>query len=228
MSIKKAVLFDLDGTLIDTAPDFIRIIKSLCGQHAMPTPSDTAIREQVSAGARAMVKLMFNNPTLPDDDADLLNFRLLFLDEYEKNICIDSRLFDGLAPLLSFLESHSVKWGIVTNKPKYLAQKLLVQLGLSARCQVLICPDDVKNPKPDPESLWLACETLGLVAKDCLYVGDHRRDIEAGRRAGMTTVIASYGYIPPEDKNLRDWGADVIVESPADLRAYCEEWLKTD
>lgn len=220
----QAVLFDLDGTLIDTAPDFIRIIKALCQTHHLKTPSDSAIREQVSAGARAMVKLMFDNPNLPDDDKALLNFRQLFLDEYENNICIDSQLFDGLDDLLLFLEKNGIKWGIVTNKPKYLAQSLLEKLNLDKRCQVLICPDDVKNPKPDPESLLLACDILKVTPENCLYIGDHRRDIEAGKSAKMTTVIASYGYIPPDDKNLNDWGADKVIDTPDELLAYCQSF----
>lgn len=219
----QAILFDLDGTLIDTAPDFIRIIKSLCKKHNLKTPSDTAIREQVSAGARAMVKLMFNNPNLPDDDTELLNFRQLFLDEYEQNICIDSQLFDGLNDLLLFLENNNIKWGIVTNKPKYLAQSLLEKLNLDKRCQVLICPDDVKNPKPDPESLLLACDILKVTPENCLYIGDHRRDIVAGNLAKMTTIIASYGYIPPNDKDLNDWGADKVIDTPDELFQYIRD-----
>lgn len=221
----QAVLFDLDGTLIDTAPDFIRIIKLLCQTHHMQAPSDSAIREQVSAGARAMVKLMFDNPNLPDDDARLLSFRQIFLDEYEKHICIDSQLFDGLNDLLLFLEAQNIKWGIVTNKPKYLAQALLEKLNLDNRCQVLICPDDVKHPKPNPESLLLACDILQVAPKNCLYVGDHRRDIEAGNLANMTTVIASYGYIPPDDKDLDTWEADNIIHTPAELLSYCQSFV---
>ncbi len=223
----QAILFDLDGTLIDTAPDFIRIIKDMCDKYQHPCPSDEAIRSQVSAGARAMVKLIFGELSLVnDDDPTLLAYRQEFLDLYEKDICIDSRLFDGLDEFLANLESQSIAWGIVTNKPRYLAMNLLAKLNLDKRCSVLICPDDVKHTKPDPEGLLLACQILAVNPKDCLYIGDHIRDIQAGKRASMTTVAAGFGYIAPDDVAIDDWGADKVVDSPAQLIEYCQAWLK--
>ena len=126
-----AVLFDLDGTLIDTAPDFIRIIKLMCAKHNHPCPTDTAIREQVSAGARAMVRLMFGDElaNMADTDERMLAYRQEFLDLYEQDICVDSRLFDGLDVLLDALENKGVAWGIVTNKPRYLAEQKLHLCG---------------------------------------------------------------------------------------------------
>lgn len=215
----QAVLFDLDGTLIDTAPDFIRIIKTMCQKHNHPVPSDEAIREQVSAGARAMVKLMFGEKlqNVSDDNPQLLAYRQEFLDTYEADICVDSRLFDGLDDLLVTLESQGIPWGIVTNKPRYLAEILLDKLSLTERCSVLVCPDDVTNTKPDPEPMYLACQKLGVNPTDCVYVGDHIRDIQAGNNAGMVTILAGYGYIPPEDKALESWQADVIIHSTKEL-----------
>ncbi|WP_394261787.1 HAD family hydrolase [Moraxella boevrei] len=224
----QSILFDLDGTLIDTAPDFIRIIKVLCEKYNHIVPSDDAIREQVSAGARAMVKLMFGDElaNVSDNDPQLLAYRQEFLDSYEADICVESRLFDGLDELLLHLENHGVLWGIVTNKPRYLAEKLLQKLHLDKRCSVLVCPDDVKNTKPDPEPMFLAVERLNetfgvnLTAKNCVYIGDHPRDIEAGKRANMRTIVAGYGYIPPEDTEFYAWGADMVVSSVDELSNY--------
>lgn len=226
----QAILFDLDGTLIDTAPDFIRIIKQLCHHHQYQVPSDDAIRAQVSAGARAMVQLILDHNAhsigeLSDDNPKLIQYRQAFLDLYAQEICVDSCLFDGLDEFLQAIERRHIPWGIVTNKPKYLAISLLDKLNLSHRCAVLICPDDVKYAKPDPEGLLLASQLLNIPPKHCLYIGDHPRDIEAGRRADMSTVIAGFGYIPPDDKALINWGADKIVYSSDELIAYCQDWL---
>lgn len=227
----KAVLFDLDGTLIDTAPDFIRIIRAMCQKYELAIPHDTAIREQVSAGARAMVKLMFGElAQVADDDPKLLAYRQEFLDTYEADICVDSRLFDGLDDLLKLLENKGIFWGIVTNKPRYLTEILLEKLNLTDRCSVLVCPDDVKNSKPDPEPMFLAVDKLNqafdvnIHAENCVYVGDHIRDIQAGKSANMRTIVAGYGYIPPQDKDLSAWGADEIVQDVAGL-VFCLQKL---
>lgn len=224
----QAVLFDLDGTLIDTAPDFIRIIKVMCDKHHHLAPSDEAIREQVSAGARAMVKLMFGElAEVSDNDPKLLAYRQEFLDTYEADICVDSQLFSGLDGLLHELESNGMPWGIVTNKPRYLAEILLDKLDLTKRCSVLVCPDDVTHTKPDPEPMFLACQKLSeqsnvaIKPEHCIYVGDHIRDIQAGNNAGMITILASYGYIPPADQaDLQAWQADVITHNPSELVSY--------
>lgn len=218
MTKLNAVLFDLDGTLIDTAPDFIRIIKLMCAKHNHPCPTDTAIREQVSAGARAMVRLMFGDELMnvAGTDERMLAYRQEFLDLYEQDICVDSRLFDGLDSLLDTLENKGVAWGIVTNKPRYLAENLLDKLDLTDRCAVLVCPDDVANTKPDPEPMFLACKKLNIDPKNCIYVGDHIRDIQAGRVSGMMTVAVGFGYIVP-DENPHEWGADKVVDTPDEL-----------
>ena len=218
----KAVLFDLDGTLIDTAADFVRIIGKMSLENNWQAPPETDIREQVSAGASAMVQLMLrHNDQLEVGEDELLNFRQQFLDNYEADICVDSCLFDSLDAVLADLESKGVPWGIVTNKPRYLAEKLLNKMQLDERCAALVCPDDVSRSKPDPEPMYMALEKLGIprgAAGSVLYVGDHIRDIEAGNAAGMPTILAAYGYIPPEDqKTLKKWGADYIVETPEQL-----------
>lgn len=218
----KAVLFDLDGTLIDTAADFVRIIGKMSRENDWQVPPEAQIREQVSAGASAMVKLMLrHNDQLEVGEEALLDFRQQFLDDYEAEICIDSCVFAELNQVLAVLEEKGVPWGIVTNKPRYLAEQLLAKMALDERCAVLICPDDVSRPKPDPEPMYMALEKLSIPrgAAGCvLYIGDHIRDIEAGNAAGMPTILAAYGYIPAEDqKNLKAWGADYIVDTPKQL-----------
>ncbi|MBH0095009.1 HAD-IA family hydrolase [Psychrobacter sp. NZS113] len=218
----KAVLFDLDGTLIDTAADFVRIIGKMSIENNWQAPPETEIREQVSAGASAMVQLMLrHNEQLDVSEETLLDFRQQFLDDYEADICVDSCVFAELEEVLTDLEAKSVPWGIVTNKPRYLAEKLLSTMQLDERCAVLVCPEDVSRSKPDPEPMYMALEKLGIPrgASGCvIYVGDHIRDIESGNAAGMPTILAAYGYIPPEDqKNLKKWGADYITETPEQL-----------
>lgn len=218
----KAVLFDLDGTLIDTATDFVRIIGKMSRENGWQAPPEAEIREQVSAGASAMVRLMLSyNDQLELSEDILLGFRQQFLDDYEADICVDSCVFAELEEVLTTLEEKGVPWGIVTNKPRYLAEQLLSKMALDQRCAVLICPDDVSRTKPDPEPMYMALEKLSIPrgAAGCvLYVGDHIRDIEAGKAAGMPTILASYGYIPAEDqKNLKAWGADYIVDTPKQL-----------
>lgn len=218
----KAVLFDLDGTLIDTAADFVRIIGKMSAENHWQAPPEHEIREQVSAGASAMVQLMLRyNEQLEVSDDELQAFRQQFLDDYEADICVDSRLFDSLDEVLTTLEKDNIPWGIVTNKPRYLAEQLLSVMQLDERCAVLVCPEDVPRTKPDPEPMYFALEKLGIprgAAASVLYAGDHIRDIEAGKAAGMPTILAAYGYIPPEDqKRLKKWGADYIVETPEEL-----------
>ncbi|WP_201577409.1 MULTISPECIES: HAD family hydrolase [Psychrobacter] len=218
----KAVLFDLDGTLIDTAADFVRIIAKMSRENDWQAPPEALIREQVSAGASSMVKLMLhqNGQDSVSEEA-LLGFRQQFLDDYEAEICVDSCVFSELEEVLTTLEKKGVPWGIVTNKPRYLAEQLLQKMQLDERCAALVCPEDVSRPKPDPEPMYMALEKLGIPrgAAGCvLYVGDHIRDIDAGNAAGMSTILAAYGYIPPQDqKNLKKWGADYITDTPEQL-----------
>lgn len=215
---KRGVFFDLDGTLVDTAPDFIAVIEQMCAEKNRPCPPKDAIRAQVSAGAGAMVRLLFAQQP-PPSQSDLLAYRLEFLRRYQDNICRYSRLFDGLEDLLAALEARGVAWGVVTNKPRDLSRLLLKKLGLLDRCAALVCPEDVKNPKPDPEGLLLACQKTQLAPADCLYIGDHIRDIQAAKQANVPSAIAAFGYIPPEDGDLAAWGADAIAYDPRQLAA---------
>ena len=213
----KAVLFDLDGTLIDTAADFIRIIQDMCRDKQCDVVAADLIRTQVSEGARAMVKLVY--PELDVEDPVFLAHRQRFLDVYGNDIAVETDLFEGMYPLLETLESQNIPWGIVTNKPRWLSEALLKALNLTERCAVLVCPEDVSKTKPDPEPMYLAAKRIQIQPEDCIYVGDHPRDIDAGRHAHMYTILAAYGYLPLQHKDdLTAWQADCIVNTVAELQ----------
>lgn len=216
-----AVLFDLDGTLIDTAPDFIYIVNQLLAQENKPPLPDTVIRNCVSNGARALITLAFGLPTT-HHQFEPLRARLLHL--YDEHIAVASQLFEGMNECLELIQAHGIPWGIVTNKPSRFTDPLLENLALNHRSAVTICPDHVKNTKPDPEPLFKACELINVEPTQCLYVGDHVRDIEAGNNAGMTTVTALYGYISAEDTPLQ-WNANHVVDSTEALTALLKTAL---
>ena len=220
----KAVLFDLDGTLIDTAADFIRIIQSMCREQQRPVVDADSIRSQVSEGARAMVKLVY--PELAIDDATFLAHRQDFLDRYGQQIVVETDLFEGMYPLLHMLEQHQIPWGIVTNKPRNLSESLLEALDLQQRCSVLVCPDDVTHAKPHPEPMFLAAKQLQIDPEQIIYVGDHPRDIEAGRNADMYTILAAYGYLPEQHRDdLQAWQADCIIDTVQQLHHVLQQQL---
>lgn len=208
-----AVLFDLDGTLIDTAPDFIRCLNLLRSLHGLKALPAEQIRRSVSNGARAMVRIGFG---LEPDHPDYITRHTEFLDLYETGVAVETTLFDGMNQILQALESRQIPWGIVTNKPVRFAAPLINALGLSERCAVVVCPDHVAQRKPHPEALFLACNQIGAVPDQAIYVGDHERDIKAGRNAGMKTIAVRYGYIEqPESVDL--WQADIIADTVSDL-----------
>ncbi|MCO8042709.1 HAD-IA family hydrolase [Acinetobacter bohemicus] len=218
----KAVLFDLDGTLIDTAADFIRIIQQMCHEAGRPLVDAELIRAQVSEGARAMVKLVY--PELQVEDPLLQQHRQRFLDSYGAEIAVDTDLFAGMYALLEELEEHEIPWGIVTNKPRWLSEALLKALNLTERCAVLVCPEDVTRTKPDPEPMYLAAQQINIAPEDCIYVGDHPRDIDAGRHARMYTILAAYGYLPLQYKDdLTAWQADYIVNDVPELHQHIQK-----
>lgn len=210
----QSVLFDLDGTLVDTAPDFIRVLNQLRECYDRPALPHDIIRAVVSAGARAMVQTGF--PEHPVDSPEFTRIRQEFLDLYAQGLADESRLFDGMADVLAKLEARGVPWGVVTNKPRVYSEPLLAGLQLDRRCRVLVCPDDVSRTKPDPEPLFLACRQLQVEPSRSVYVGDHVRDIEAGRNAGMPTVAAGWGYIV-QGEDPRDWRADHLLWNVNDL-----------
>jgi len=208
-----AVLFDLDGTLLDTAPDFHWTLNALLAEEGRPAMDFDTLRRHVSAGARAMVKAGFEL-TLDDPEFDRLHQRMLAL--YESHLDVDTALFEGLDTLLSTLEQAGIPWGIVTNKPQRYTTPLMKGLQLDSRAGSVVCPDQVNLRKPDPESLLLACRELNARPEYCVYVGDHIRDIEAGRRAGMRTIAAAYGYIDADD-SVASWKADHTITHGSEL-----------
>lgn len=206
-----AVLFDLDGTLLDTAPDFVVVVNQLRAEHGRPPLPFDVIRATVSHGARALVRLAFD--IIEEDPAfELLCQRLLVL--YEAQIPGRTAPFPGMPQLITALDAHGVRWGVVTNKPHYLAEPLLAHSPLAPPAAVLVCPDHVTRTKPDAEPLLLACTRIGCRTDEAVYVGDHARDIEAGRNAGMLTIAATYGYLEPGE-DVRAWRADYEAGSVA-------------
>ena len=217
----RAVLFDMDGTLLDTAPDFIAICQAMLAERGLPPVTDKLIRDEISGGAKAMVAATF---ALSPDSEGFEALRLEFLERYQRDCAVHSKLFDGMEELLADIEKANLIWGVVTNKPVRFAQPIMDQLGLSQRSALLICPDHVTRSKPDPEPLILACKMLDLDPASVLFVGDDLRDIESGRDAGTKTAAVRYGYIHPND-NPDHWGADVVVDHPLELRKVLDNAL---
>ena len=206
------VLFDLDGTLVDTAPDMVRALHAIQRAHDRE-PADYELgRSNVSHGAMGLLRIGF-----PDLDVDERKTLVpAFIETYKQALCIETRVFVGLEGLLGELEAGSRSWGVVTNKPGHLTNPLLEALGLLERSVATVSGDTLPLRKPDPAPLLHAAEIAGVDPSECLYVGDALRDIEAGRRAGMGTIVAGYGYIPA-DENPASWDADVIARDTLEL-----------
>lgn len=217
----RAVLFDMDGTLLDTAPDFIAVAQAMRLARGLDRIPDQQVRDVVSGGARAMVLSAFDVDPLSDEFEAL---RLEFLARYQDHCAVESRLYDGMTELLVEIEKSNLIWGVVTNKPLRFAEPIMYQLGLSSRSAVLVCPDHVSKSKPDPEPMLLACNQLDLDPSRVLFVGDDLRDIESGRAAGSRTAAVRYGYIHPDD-DPDTWGADVVVNHPLELRAVIDRTI---
>lgn len=207
----KAILFDLDGTLVDSAPDFESVVNSLRVDEGLAPLPYQAIREQVSNGGVALACIAFE---VTPEDPEIMACRQRVLDRYQENIGNHSGYFAGFEQVLSTLEQQQIQWGIVTNKPRLYAELLVERLGIHA--PVMVCPDDVVNKKPHPEPLFKAASALGVAAEDCWYVGDHARDIESAIAAKMPSVAALFGYIEPHI-DPKDWHADYYIDSPLKL-----------
>jgi len=208
-----AILFDLDGTLVDTAADFVLVLNSQRQKYDFPPLPAQIIRDTVSNGARALTKLAFGGES---GQSEFEKKRLELLELYAEKVGNEAQLFCGMEDVLKYYESLNIPWGIVTNKPKRFTDILLNKLALNLRSSVTLCPDDVVKAKPDPESLFLACERLNCKPERTIYVGDHERDIIAGKAASMKTVAALYGYILYIEK-VSDWQADYKIDHPSEL-----------
>jgi len=210
------VLFDLDGTLLDTAPDLAAALNATLQLNERVALPFKTIRPVVSHGGRALIELGFGiDPQHPEFEA----LRKQLLDFYEANIAVHTMLFPGMAEVLDELEKRGIHWGIVTNKPGWLTDPLLDALDLSPRATCVVSGDTLKERKPHPAPLLHACKLAGCQPEQTLYVGDAERDIEAGRNAGMHTLVALFGYLMEHDRP-QDWGADALVEQPADILQY--------
>jgi len=213
MSTIKTVLFDLDGTLIDTAPDMAAALDDLCREEDQMLQPFYKVRPIVSNGSVALITLAFGNDI---EDEKFQHLKKRYLEIYERNIAVHSRLFDEMDDLLIQLEQRGINWGVVTNKPGWLTQPLMQALQLDHRAACIVSGDSTENRKPHPEPMHHACGLAGSQPGECLYVGDARRDIEAGKNAGMKTFIAMYGYIE-EDEDPDSWGADVLINRPSEI-----------
>ncbi len=213
----QAMLFDMDGTLIDTAADFVYVLEQLCLENDRQAPTPVEIHRTVSNGAKALVQLAFGL-TPEDPQCNMLHQQLLeiYADQIKTTRAV---LYPGMQELLQYLQQAGIPWGIVTNKPEAYSVTLLEQLKLDKLCDVLICPEHVRFTKPHPEPVLLALSKLQLSADRGVYVGDHPRDIESGRQAGIFTIAAAYGYLSI-DPPVHTWGADKIVNSVAEITSW--------
>lgn len=212
----EAVLFDLDGTLVDTAPDMGTALNNLLIEENFAPILLDAIRPYVSQGALVLTQLGFSKHV---SESDIEPLRLRYLDHYREIVADKSALFDPFDEVLETLEKQDMPWGIVTNKPEWLTTPLLKKLKLNERAAVVICGDTLEQRKPHPLPLIVAAETIGIACENCIYVGDDARDIMAGRAANMKTLIAAYGYIP-KNTNLDEWQAEGVIEYPIDLLSH--------
>lgn len=211
----RAVLFDLDGTFADTAPDLGRAVNAMRAARGLGPVALAETRRVTSLGARGLLGAGFG---IGPDHADYAAMREEFLQIYENNLCCDTVLFPGIAELVDRLEADGLRWGIVTNKAERFARPLLQQLGYGARAGCIIGGDTTGHMKPHPAPLLAAARILELPPAACLYVGDDERDIQAGRAAGMATAAVRFGYLNGSDPDA--WGADVIVSVPAEIEKY--------
>ncbi|MBL8202534.1 MAG: HAD-IA family hydrolase [Chromatiales bacterium] len=215
-----AVLFDLDGTLLDTAPDMIFALNAICREEDAPAVAYERARGFVSNGAVGLLRLAFPDFD-PARDGDL---HRRYLARYADRLAVETRLFPLLDTLLDSLESDGVPWGVVTNKPRHLTEPLLEALGLRDRSACTVSGDTLPERKPHPRPIQFALERLGLAAHAArtVYVGDARRDIESGRAAGTRTIAARYGYVEP-GQDPATWGADHLVDTTRQLVTLLEE-----
>lgn len=212
----EAVLFDLDGTLADTAPDLGAALNQLLREQGRePLPMEK-LRPHVSSGARGMIGAGLGiTPT----DAAYGDLQQRFLAIYQDALCVGTRLFDGIAEHLDELEARAIPWGIVTNKSQRFAIPLMEGLGLRQRSVCIVCGDSARRAKPHAHPMHLASAVIGIAAAECIYVGDDERDVVSGRAVGMTTIVAGWGY-HGDGKPPAHWGADAIAGAPRDILGF--------
>lgn len=209
----QAILFDLDGTLADTALDLGGALNDILRQHKLPEKDLADIRPYAAHGSAALIGFGANiTPEMPE----FKTWQSEYLNRYEQRFAQDTVLFDGTNQMLQTLHAHGIKWGIVTNKHARFTDKLVPSLNFAIAPDVIVSGDTCSNPKPDPQSLLYACEQIHVQPENCWYVGDAERDIQAGKRAGMKTVLAQWGYIGEKDKPA-EWDADFQAARMLDI-----------
>lgn len=214
----RAVLFDLDGTFADTAPDLSYAVNCMRVARGLPPVAEEKTRPVTSSGARGLLGAGFGiTPAHPDFAA----MREEFLNLYEANLCRQTRLFDGMADLVIALAARSITWGIVTNKAERFAFPLMKLLGYDRRTACIIGGDTTAKMKPHPDPLYAASRTIGIATADCVYVGDDERDVQAGRAAGMKTIAVRYGYLNGSDPE--QWRADAVIDTPMQTLDYIRQ-----
>lgn len=219
----EAVLFDLDGTLADTAPDMARTVNAMRATRGLAPVEPSLVRPHVSKGARGMICSAFGMTT---EDPDFMPMREEFLEIYGREPCVDTVLFPGMEELLDSLEADGIAWGVVTNKFERFARPILASLGIAERAAAIVGGDTCPRPKPFPDPLLFAAEIIGVAPQSTLYVGDDERDVQAARAAGMPVIVAGYGYLgdgtPPTE-----WDADAIVDSASGIGDWIREQSDT-
>ena len=214
-AVPRVVLFDLDGTLVDSAPDLAGAGNEMRLQRGLPALPYEQLRPMVGSGARGMVGVALQ---VTPGDPEFATLRDEFLARYEARLTRESRIFDAVVPVLSALDSAAIRWGIVTNKVARYTHPVVQGLGLASRAAVVICGDSTPHSKPHPAPLLEAARRLGVAPDECVYVGDDLRDVQAGRAAGMRTVVAAWGYIGADIQPI-DWQADALLQQPGELLA---------
>ncbi|WP_114239225.1 phosphoglycolate phosphatase [Dyella sp. C9] len=207
----QGVLFDLDGTLLDSAADLYSALKAQCHELQVAAPPYAMVREVVSRGSRAILRCAF--PGL--DDAGVMALVPRYLELYQSMLAQHTHPFDGINDLLSAIEAQGLAWGIVTNKPGFLTDELVECIGWAPRAAAVVSGDTLPVKKPDPAPVLLACERAGLDPRRCVFVGDDQRDVLAGNAAGMYSVAVRWGYL--DGSNPHEWGADLVVDHPDEL-----------
>jgi len=207
----EGVLFDLDGTLLDSAPDLYAALVRQCAEEGVPPPDYATVRAVVSRGSRAILRCAFGDRGEAAIEALVPRYLAL----YEQAVAEDTHAFDGVEAMLAALEHQGIRWGVVTNKPGFLTDPLLARIGWVTRASAVVSGDTLPVKKPDPAPVLLACETAGIDPARSLFVGDDRRDVQAGAAAGLYTVAVRWGYLDGGDPDT--WQADVVIDHPGQL-----------
>lgn len=214
------VLFDLDGTLVDTAPDLLAALQRALRSHDLAIPDERRVQPYISYGAAAMVRESLNGSGTEELQKQVL---AAMLEDYQQHIADQTRLFPGMVEVLQDLETRGIKWGVVTNKLRRFTEPLMAALQLTPRAACIISGDTTGNSKPHPEPMLAACRDAGVRPEQSVYIGDSANDIAAGKVVNMKTVAAAYGYLKPAE-DPHNWGADALISDPLEIL----HWIETN